>query len=78
MYASAQPLDFLAATKNPSFPTRKLASVHPEFPDGPQLPRIIHEDFYCNRQLHVISSRTSSLRFDVLQVHLQGNSLRLA
>jgi hypothetical protein len=34
MYASAQPLDFLATAKNPSFPTRKLASDHPEFPDG--------------------------------------------
>jgi hypothetical protein len=40
--------------------------------------RIIHEDFYCNRQLHTISSRARSLRFDVLQVRLQGNSLRLA
>ena len=42
------------------------------------LTRIIHEDFYCNQQLHVISSRARSLRFDVLQVRLQGNSLRLA
>jgi hypothetical protein len=33
MYASAQPLDFLATTKNPSFSTRKLTSIHPEFPD---------------------------------------------
>jgi hypothetical protein len=42
------------------------------------LARIIHEDFCCNRQLHAISSRARSLRFDVLQVRLQGNSLRLA
>jgi hypothetical protein len=40
--------------------------------------RIIHENFYCNRQLHAISIRARSLRFDVLQVRLQGNSLRLA
>lgn len=36
------------------------------------------KDFCCNRQLHAISSRARSLRFDVLQVRLQGNSLRLA
>jgi len=30
MYASAQPLDFLARTKNPSFPNRKLPVSHPE------------------------------------------------
>jgi hypothetical protein len=40
--------------------------------------RIIHEDFCCNRQLHAISSCARSLRFGVLQVRLQGNSLRLA
>ena len=34
MYASAQSLDFLAWTKNPSFPNRKLLVSHPEFPDG--------------------------------------------
>jgi apolipoprotein N-acyltransferase len=34
MYASAQPLDFLARTKNPSFPNWKLIVSHPEFPDG--------------------------------------------
>ena len=33
-YASAQPLDFLASTKNASFPTRKLQVSHPGFPDG--------------------------------------------
>src|SRR6266568_5257279 len=33
-YASAQSLDFLARTKNPSFPNRKLVVSHPEFPDG--------------------------------------------
>jgi hypothetical protein len=33
MYASAQSLDFLATTKNPSFPDWKLASIHPEIPD---------------------------------------------
>jgi hypothetical protein len=37
MYASAQSLDFLAWTKNPSFPDRKLLVSHPEFPDGNQL-----------------------------------------
>jgi len=34
MYASAQPLDFLARTKNPSFPNWKPIVSHPEFPDG--------------------------------------------
>jgi hypothetical protein len=34
MYASAQSLDFLAWTKNPSFPDRKPIVFHPEFPDG--------------------------------------------
>jgi hypothetical protein len=34
MYASAQSLDFLAWTKNHSFPDRKLLVSHPEFPDG--------------------------------------------
>jgi len=34
MYASAQPLDFLATTKNCSFPIWKLRCIHPEFPDG--------------------------------------------
>ena len=34
MYASAQSLDFLARTKNPSFPNRKPTVSHPEFPDG--------------------------------------------
>gem|GEM_PF-3853186 len=33
-YASAQPLHFLARTKNPSFPDRKLTVSHPVFPDG--------------------------------------------
>jgi hypothetical protein len=37
MYASAQPLDFLVRTKNPSFPNRKLVVSHPEFPDGNKL-----------------------------------------
>jgi hypothetical protein len=34
MYASAQTLDFLAWTKNTSFPNRKPIVSHPEFPDG--------------------------------------------
>jgi hypothetical protein len=34
MYASAQSLDFLAMTKNCSFPNRKQIVSHPEFPDG--------------------------------------------
>jgi hypothetical protein len=34
MYASAQPFDFLAWTKKPAFPNRKLFVSHPEFPDG--------------------------------------------
>ena len=34
MYASAQALDFLARTKNTSFPNRKLLVSHPVFPDG--------------------------------------------
>jgi uncharacterized DUF497 family protein len=34
MYASAQTLDFLAWTKNSSFPNRKPIVSHPEFPDG--------------------------------------------
>ena len=33
-YTSTQSLDFLARTKNPSFPNRKLLVSHPEFPDG--------------------------------------------
>jgi hypothetical protein len=33
-YASAQPLDFLAKTKNPSFPNWKPEVSYPEFPDG--------------------------------------------
>ena len=37
MYASAQPLDFLARTKNASFPNWKPMVSHPEFPDGHQL-----------------------------------------
>jgi len=37
MYASAQALDFLAMTKNSSFPNRKLHCAHPGFPDGHQL-----------------------------------------
>jgi len=37
MYASAQALDFLAITKNPSFPDRKLQVSHPVFPDGHEL-----------------------------------------
>jgi len=36
-YASAQPLDFLASTKNASFSNWKLLVFHPEFPDGHQL-----------------------------------------
>ncbi len=32
-YASAQYLDFLARTKNPRFPIRKLPVSHPEFPE---------------------------------------------
>jgi hypothetical protein len=35
-YASAQSLDFLARTKNPSFPDRKLSVSHPEFLAGNQ------------------------------------------
>jgi hypothetical protein len=34
MYTSAQSLDFLAWTKNSSFPNRKPTVSHPEFPDG--------------------------------------------
>jgi hypothetical protein len=34
MYASARSIDFLARTKNPRFPNRKLKVSHPEFPDG--------------------------------------------
>jgi hypothetical protein len=34
MYASAQPLDSLATTKNCSFPICKLRCINPEFPDG--------------------------------------------
>ena len=37
MYASAQSLNFLAWTKNYSFPDRKLLVSHPEFPDGNKL-----------------------------------------
>jgi len=33
-YASAQLLDFLARTKNASFPNWKPVASHPEFPDG--------------------------------------------
>jgi two-component system cell cycle response regulator CpdR len=34
MFASAQSLDFLARTKNPSLPNQKPIVSHPEFPDG--------------------------------------------
>ncbi len=37
MYASAQPLDFLARTKNASFPNRKPLVSNPGFPDGHEL-----------------------------------------
>jgi hypothetical protein len=37
MYASAQSLDFLAMTKNCSFPNRKQIVSHPEFPDGNEI-----------------------------------------
>jgi hypothetical protein len=40
MYASAQPLDFLARTKNPSFPNWKPVVYHPKFPDGHYLKKI--------------------------------------
>jgi len=33
MYASAQPLDFLARNKKTSFPNCKPLVSHPEFPD---------------------------------------------
>jgi hypothetical protein len=36
MYASAQSLDFLAWTKKPSFPNRKLIVSNPVFPDEKQ------------------------------------------
>jgi hypothetical protein len=35
--ASAQTLDFLARTKNSSFPNWKPTVSHPEFPDGHKL-----------------------------------------
>jgi hypothetical protein len=34
MCASAQPLDFLATTKNYLFPIRKPRCIYPGFPDG--------------------------------------------
>jgi len=34
VYASAQPLDFLPRTQNPSFPNGKPIVSHPAFPDG--------------------------------------------
>jgi hypothetical protein len=37
VYASAQPLDFLARTKKSSSPNWKPIVSHPEFPDGQQL-----------------------------------------
>jgi hypothetical protein len=43
MYASAQFLDFLARTKNPSFPNRKPTVSHPEFPDGNYLGAILKD-----------------------------------
>jgi hypothetical protein len=42
MYASAQSLDFLARTKNPSFPYWKPVVSHPEFPDGHYLILVNH------------------------------------
>jgi hypothetical protein len=33
LYASAQSLDFLAMTKNSSFPNWKRVVLHPVFPD---------------------------------------------
>jgi cytosine/adenosine deaminase-related metal-dependent hydrolase len=56
MYASAQSLDFLATTKNPAFPTRKLAGVHPEFPDEHYLETVLfHPEFtdgHCSGPRH--------------------------
>jgi hypothetical protein len=40
LYASAQPLDFLARTKNPLFPDQKPIVSHPKFPDENQLDSI--------------------------------------
>jgi hypothetical protein len=45
-YASAQFLDFLARTKNPSFPARKPAVSHPGFSDGNYL--IYRKEFEQN------------------------------
>jgi hypothetical protein len=55
MYASAQPLDFLARTKNASFPNRKLPVSYPVFPDGHQLDwgltfRACHGSFSPSRE----------------------------
>jgi hypothetical protein len=49
MYASAQALDFLARTKNTSFPNRKLQASHPVFPDGHYLGKPFNPVLLRNR-----------------------------
>ena len=46
-YTSVQSLDFLASTKNPSFPDWKQVVPHPQFPDGHDLTSV-----RCFSQLH--------------------------
>jgi hypothetical protein len=49
MYASAQSLDFLAWTKNPSFPNRKLLVSHPVFPDEKPLRFLRYREGFAER-----------------------------
>ncbi len=55
MYASAQPLDFLARAKNASSPNRKLLVSNPGFPDGHELPQERERERDSERELVVTS-----------------------
>gem|GEM_PF-4191297 len=53
-YASAQPLDFLASTKNASFSNRKPPEFHPEFPDGHY---VVTDSWYAYWELRRLSCK---------------------
>ncbi|MGO9020679.1 MAG: DNA-processing protein DprA [Syntrophobacteraceae bacterium] len=73
MYASAQPLDFLARTKNASFPNPKLLVSHPGFPDGHELDNFIFngsESIQDRSNSHSISSERERNRIAWLSLKL--------